>query len=320
MTPRVDDQALRIAFAGTPEFATPCLRAVLDAGHDTSAVFTQPDRPAGRGRKPQPPAVKRVAREAGVPVYQPERLARRDLDMAAGPPGLDLLVVVAFGQILPAAVLAAPRLGAINVHASLLPRWRGAAPIARALLAGDTETGVSVIRMTEAMDAGPILMESRYRVAADETARSLHDRLAVLGADALTTVLRDPVGHIATARPQDPAAATFAPKLSRAEGRIDWRRPASEIARRVRALQPWPCAWTPLDGEPLRVLEAEAVADDAAGGDPATVLSAGREGVDVATGEGVLRLLRVQPAGGRAMAAADFANARHLPGCRLDAA
>lgn len=314
------DGALRIAFAGTPEFAAPCLRAVLDAGHDTVAVFTQPDRPAGRGRKPQPPPVKQLALEAGVPVYQPERLSRADLEAAAGPAGLDLLVVVAFGQILPAEVLDRPRLGAINVHASLLPRWRGAAPIARALLAGDAETGVSVIRMTPAMDAGPILLDSRCTVAADETAASLHERLAVLGADALARVLRAPGDYLARARSQDPAAVTFAPKLSRGEGRIDWSRPAVEIARRVRALQPWPCAWAALEEGPLRVLAAEAVEYDGEAAPPGTVLAAGRDGIDVATGDGVLRLLRVQPAGRRAMGASDLANARALAGCRLDAA
>ena len=309
---------LRIAFAGTPDFAVPALRAALAAGHEVVAVFTQPDRPAGRGRRLAPPAVKTAALEAGVPIRQPERLTRADLAAAAGEAGLDLLVVVAFGQLLARAVLDYPRLGAINVHASLLPRWRGAAPVARALLAGDDETGVTVMRMVPAMDAGPILLARRCPVEAEDTAASLHDRLARLGAAALAAVLADPAGHLRAAVEQDPGAVTHAAKLSRAEGRIDWSQPASAIARRVRALDPWPGAWTPLDDGPLRVHEARALAAAAADAAPGTVIAAGRAGIDVASGAGVLRLLRVQPAGRRAMAAGDFANARRLAGCRLD--
>lgn len=309
---------LRIAFAGTPEFAMPAFRAVLDSGHELVAVFTQPDRPAGRGRRLTPPPVKQAAVEAGVPVRQPENLAVTDLETAAGPAGLDLLIVVAFGQILPPAVLDYPRQGAINVHGSLLPRWRGAAPIARALLAGDDESGVSVIRMVPAMDAGPVLLEQRCTIADDETAATLHDRLAVLGAEALAKVLQDPSAYLAAARDQDPARVTYAAKLTRAEGRIDWSLAATSLARMVRALQPWPWAWTPLEDGPLRIQAARVLPERTSDQPPGTVLAAGRDGVDVATGDGVLRLLRVQPAGRRAMSAADFANARRLQGCRLD--
>ena len=309
---------LRIAFAGTPEFAMPAFRAVLDSGHELVAVFTQPDRPAGRGRRLTPPPVKQAASEAGVPVRQPDHLTVADLEAVAGPAGLDLLIVVAFGQILPSEVLDYPRQGAINVHGSLLPRWRGAAPIARALLAGDAESGVSVIRMASAMDAGPVLLEQRCAIADDETAATLHDRLSLLGAEALATVLQDPAAHLAAAREQDPAQVTYAAKLSRAEGRIDWTCPAAVIARAVRALQPWPWAWTPLEDGPLRIHAAEVLPGRTADQPPGTVVATGRDGIDVATGDGILRVLRVQPAGRRAMSAADFANARRLQGCRLD--
>jgi len=309
------ESRLRIAFAGTPAFAVPALEALLGSSHGLVAVFTQPDRPAGRGRHLAPPPVKQAATAAGIPVHQPERLDVDALERAAGPGGLDALVVVAFGQVLAAPVLDFPRLAAVNVHASLLPRWRGAAPIARALLAGDRETGVSIMRMTPGLDAGPVLARRACPIGASDTAATLHDRLARLGAEALVEVLDDLPGALAGAEPQDGRAATLAPKLSRAEGRIDWARPAVEIERAVRALQPWPAAWTTLGGEPLRVWAAR-VRDGGAGA-PGTVLQAGRDGIDVATGDGVLRLVEVQPAGRRAMGAADFANARDLAGARL---
>ena len=312
--------AVRIAFAGTPGFAVPALQAVLASDHELVAVFTQPDRRAGRGRRLTPPPVKQAAQDAGVPVHQPERLTVADLDAAAGPAGLDLLVVVAFGQLLPAAVLDRPGHGAINVHASLLPRWRGAAPIARALLAGDRETGVSIMRMVPALDAGPVLFRSACPIADDDTAASLHDRLAELGAAALTEVLHDVAAYLGAAREQPAEGVTYAAKLTRDTGRIDWQQPAEEIERAVRALQPWPCAWTSLEDEPLRIWAAKARPEPAPGdAAPGTVLAAGRAGIDVATGRGVLRLERVQPAGRRPMDAGDLANARALSGCRLGA-
>ncbi|MDX1609912.1 MAG: methionyl-tRNA formyltransferase [Halofilum sp. (in: g-proteobacteria)] len=309
---------LRILFAGTPAFAVPPLEALLASPHRVEAVISQPDRPAGRGRRLQPPPVKQAALAAGIPVIQPERLAVPDLEAVArdGPP--DLLVVVAFGQLLPAPVLDYPRHGALNVHASLLPRWRGAAPIARALLAGDGETGVSIMQMTTGLDAGPVLLQRRCPIGDADTAASLHERLAELGATALLEALEDLPARLAAAQPQDETAVTRAPKLDREEGRIDWSRPAAELERRVRALQPWPAAWTLLDGEPLRIWAAQVLAAaDPAGAEPGTVLGAGRDGIDVATGEGVLRLLEVQPASRRSMRAADLANARELDRCRL---
>jgi methionyl-tRNA formyltransferase len=307
-----------LAFAGTPDFAVPSLHAALAAGHEIASVLTQPDRPAGRGRRLTPPPIKRAAQEAGLPVQQPCNLDEAALREAAGGAGLDALIVVAFGQILPRDVLAAPRLGAINVHASLLPRWRGPAPIARALLAGDDETGVTIMRMQPGVDTGPVLLRRRCPIAADDTAARLHDRLARLGGDALAAVLADLAGHLAGAEAQSPAQACHAPKLTRAEGAIDWTAPAAEIAWRVRALQPWPGAWTTLAGETLRVWGAECVSAAAdAAAPPATVIAAGRAGIDVAAGQDALRITRLQPAGRRAMDAGDFVNARNVLGCRL---
>ncbi len=314
---------LRIVFAGTPEFAVPSLNALVESPHTVAAVFTQPDRPAGRGRRLQAPPVKAAAEQAGIPVHQPERLDVDTLAVASGADRddalrPDLLVVVAFGQILGAEVLDYARHGALNVHASLLPRWRGAAPIARALLAGDAETGVSIMRMVPALDAGPVLARRACPTGPEDTAGTLHDRLAALGAEALLTVLADLPAHLASAEPQDETGVIYATKLSRAEGRLDWDASATELARRVRALQPWPGAWTPLGDDPLRVWAAEA--HGGAGGAPGTVLAVSRDGIDVASGDGVLRLTRVQPAGGRAMPAADFARSRDLVGVRLGAA
>jgi len=307
---------LRLAYAGTPDFAVPALRALAAGGHTIAGVFTQPDRPAGRGRRLTPPPVKRAAQALDLPVYQPERLDADVLAQAVGDAGVDALVVVAFGQILPRTILAWPRWDALNVHASLLPRWRGSAPIARALLAGDSATGVTIMRMEPGLDTGPMLLQRACAIGATDTALVLHDRLAELGAEAITRVCDDLPAHLAAAEPQDEAAATYAAKLTRDEGRVDWRQPAVEIERRVRALQPWPAAWTPLDGETWRIWGAQ-VGAEAHGTEPGTVVACARHGIDVATGSGVLRLLRLQPAGRRAMSAADVANARDLTGCRF---
>ncbi len=308
--------SLRLVYAGTPDFAVPALRALAGAGHTIRGVFTRPDRPAGRGRRLTPPPVKRAAQTLELPVHQPERLDADVLAQAVGDAGLDALVVVAFGQILPRTVLASPRWGALNVHASLLPRWRGSAPIARALLAGDSVTGVTIMRMEPGLDSGPILLQRACAIEGSDTAPVLHDRLAELGAEAIATVCDDLPAYIEAAEPQDEAAATYAAKLSREEGRIDWREPAAELERRVRALQPWPAAWTTLDGEIWRIWAAQ-VPGETYGAEPGVVVTCTRHGIDVATASGVLRLLRVQPAGRRAMSAADLANARDLTGCRF---
>jgi methionyl-tRNA formyltransferase len=307
-------EPLRIAFAGTPDFARVSLDAVAASRHTLVGVWTQPDRPAGRGRALSASPVKSRALELGLPVHQPATLKRADARLAIEAARPDVMVVVAYGLILPAKVLAIPRFGCLNVHASLLPRWRGAAPIQRALLAGDAETGVSIMQMDEGLDTGDVLARHATPIGAEEDAQALHDRLATLGAAALLEVL-DALPDVER-RPQAEAGANYAGKLSKAEARLDWSRPAEELARCVRAYRPWPVAHTLYKGEPLRVWRAAVQLPQGAPAEPGTVLGAGREGVDVATGSGVLRLLEVQAAGGRVQAAADFANGRDL-GVRL---
>ncbi|MDE2070181.1 MAG: methionyl-tRNA formyltransferase [Gammaproteobacteria bacterium] len=307
--------SLRIAFAGTPEFALPALDALAAAGHAIAGVWTQPDRPAGRGRKLAASAVKRRALGLHLPVHQPDSLKSSEAQTKIKLAAPQVMVVVAYGLLLPQAVLAIPEFGCINIHASLLPRWRGAAPMQRALLAGDAETGVSIMRMQAGLDTGPVYAARTTPINAQDTAGTLHDRLAQLGAQLLLEVLAqlpvlEPV-------PQDDARATYAAKLTRAEARLEWTRPAVELARAVRAFNPWPMAWTLHQGEPLRILKADALGTAAT--QPAgTVLAANRDGIDVATGTGVLRITELQPAGGRGMRAADFNRARALAGLHFD--
>ena len=301
--------ALRLVFAGTPAFAVPCLDALVPLG-EVVAVYTQPDRPAGRGRVPTPSSVKVRAEQLGIPVRQPEslRTPEAQADLRALRP--DLLVVVAYGLILPQAVLDIPRFGCWNVHASLLPRWRGAAPIQRAIEAGDAETGVCLMRMEKGLDTGPVLLQQRTAVAPDETGGSLHDRLALLGAEVLgdgVKLLR--AGLAPLAQPQPADGVTYAHKLDKAEALLDWRQPADVLARKVRALHPWPVAECRLQGERLRIHAAQ-VLGHAHGEPPGTVLAAGREGLDVACGRDVLRVTVLQRDGGRAQPVADFLNAR----------
>ncbi len=307
---------LRTVFAGTPDFAVPALEALAGApGVELVAVYTQPDRPAGRGRRPAPSPVKRAAAALGVPVRQPESLRGPDAVAALAALTPDLMVVVAYGLILPPAVLAIPRLGCVNLHASLLPRWRGAAPIQWAILAGDPETGVCLMQMDEGLDTGPVLACARTSIGARETAGELHDRLAALGAGLLAERLPALAAGTLRARPQDPARATYAPKIAKTDAELDWSRPAAELDRRVRAFNPRPVAWTRLEGEPLRIWRAEPVAGEA-GAAPGTVVRVDGP-PEVATGAGRLRLLEVQPAGGRRMEAAAFARGRALAGRRL---
>lgn len=301
---------LRLVFAGTPDFAVPCLQACLRSDGDVVAVYTQPDRPSGRGRQLAASPVKQAAVAAGIPVLQPETL--RDPEAQAHLAALrpDLLVVVAYGLILPRKVLALPRLGCWNVHASLLPRWRGAAPIQRALLAGDRETGVGLMQMEAGLDTGPVLLERRTPIAADDTGGSLHDRLAALGAELLAAGLaRLGAGPalVATAQPED--GVTYAHKLDKAEARLDWQRPAIELERTVRAFDPWPVAEAEIGGERLRIWSAQA-RPGRADAVPGQVLAAAADGLDIACGEGTLRILDVQRAGGRRITVRDYLNAR----------
>jgi len=300
---------MRIVFAGTPEFAVPSLR-VAARQHEVVAVYTQPDRPAGRGRGLAASPVKLEAIARGIPVLQPETLrdaASQDALRRIAP---DLIVVVAYGLILPRAVLGIPQYGCWNVHASLLPRWRGAAPIQRAIQAGDAGTGVCLMQMEAGLDTGPVLLARTTDIGADETGGRLHDRLAELGAQ----VLADGLGLLrAGVRPvpwpQPAEGVTYAHKLDKAEARLDWNRPAAELARTVRAFDPWPVAEAIVAGERLRIHGAVAL-DAAHEAAPGTLLAAGRDGIDVACGQGVLRLRVVQRDGGRAITAADWLNAR----------
>lgn len=301
---------LRVVFAGTPDFAVPCLEACRAAGAEVVAVYTQPDRPAGRGRKLAASPVKAAALAAGIPVEQPESFkAEADRDrLAAYAP--DLMVVVAYGLILPRKVLAIPRLGCWNVHASLLPRWRGAAPIQRAILAGDEASGVDLMQMEAGLDTGPVLVERRTAIAADETGGSLHDRLSALGAEALAEGLRRTMaGETLATRIQAEAGVEYAHKLDKAEARLDFQLPAIALERKVRAFNPWPVAEADVAGERLRIWSARAL-DNASGAEPGQVIAATRDGIDIACASGVLRLTSVQRAGGRPIGAADYLNAR----------
>jgi methionyl-tRNA formyltransferase len=301
---------LRLVFAGTPDFSVPCLAACRASGAEVVAVYTQPDRPAGRGRKLTPSPVKQAALEAGIAVEQPESLkdiAARERLAAYRP---DLMVVVAYGLILPRKVLAIPRLGCWNVHASLLPRWRGAAPIQRAILAGDAESGVDLMQMEAGLDTGPVLLERRTPIGPDETGGSLHDRLSMLGADVLAEGLRRVMtGETLAATAQPETGVTYAHKLDKAEAQLDFRRQAIELERQVRAFDPWPVAEGEIAGERVRVWAAKAI-DAPAGASPGTVLAANRDGIDIACGTGALRVTAVQRAGGKRIDAVDYLNAR----------
>jgi methionyl-tRNA formyltransferase len=292
---------LRLAFMGTPDFAVPILQALIEAGHDVVAVYTQPPRPAGRGHRPQPSPVQRAAEAAGIPVSAPAKLDLAEQEKVRAL-ALDAAVVAAYGLILPKPVLEAPRLGCLNVHASLLPRWRGAAPIQRAILAGDRETGVTIMKMDEGLDTGPMLLAERVSIGPETTAPALHHQLAAAGARLIVRALRGLADGALVARPQPAAGVTYAKKLAREEGRIDWSQPAADLERRVRALNPAPGVWFERGGERIKVLAA-AVAEGSTAAPPGTVLDAD---LTVACGPGALRLRRLQRAGRAAVDAAAF--------------
>ena len=298
---------MRIVFAGTPEFAAEHLKALLDSPYDIVAVYTQPDRPAGRGQKLMPSPVKQLAAQHGVPVLQPPTL--RDADAQAELAALqpDLMVVVAYGLILPQVVLDIPRLGCINSHASLLPRWRGAAPIQRAVEAGDPESGVTVMRMEAGLDTGPMLLKVSTPISATDTGGSLHDRLAEMGPPAVLQAIAGLADGTLQGEVQDDALATYAHKLNKDEARLDWNRPAVELERLIRAFNPWPVCHSTLSGEAVKVLAATLAEGH---GQPGEIISASKDGLVVACADQALCLTRLQLPGGKALNFSDLFNSR----------
>ncbi|MCE5982002.1 methionyl-tRNA formyltransferase [Pseudomonas wadenswilerensis] len=298
---------MRIVFAGTPEFAAEHLKALIDSPYDVVAVYTQPDRPAGRGQKLMPSAVKQLAVDNGIQVLQPPTLrnAEAQAELAALQP--DLMVVVAYGLILPQAVLDIPRLGCINSHASLLPRWRGAAPIQRAVEAGDSESGVTVMRMEAGLDTGPMLLKVSTPISASDTGGTLHDRLAEMGPPAVLEAVAGLAAGTLQGEVQDDSLATYAHKLNKDEARLDWSRPAVELERLIRAFNPWPICHSTLNGEAVKVLTASL---STGSGNPGEILSASKDGLIVACGEQALCLTRLQLPGGKALNFSDLFNSR----------
>ncbi|AHX63194.1 methionyl-tRNA formyltransferase [Aeromonas media] len=310
---------LKLIFAGTPDFAARHLAALLSSDHEVVAVYTQPDKPAGRGQKLTASPVKDLALAHDLPVYQPASLRNEEAQAELAALGADLMVVVAYGLILPKAVLDTPRLGCLNVHGSLLPRWRGAAPIQRAIWAGDAETGVTIMQMDVGLDTGAMIRKVSCTIASDETSASLYDKLAELGPQALVDTLDAMAAGDTTAEAQDDALANYAQKLSKEEARIDWSMEAVAIERCIRAFNPWPISWFEVADQTIKVWQAEVIDSDH--GQPiGTLLKADKQGIDVATGKGVLRLLTLQPPGKKAMSVPDLLNSRRdwfEPGTQL---
>ncbi|GAB6034944.1 methionyl-tRNA formyltransferase [Galenea microaerophila] len=314
---------MRIIFAGTPDFSVAPLEALIAAGHEIVAVYTQPDRPAGRGRKLTPSPVKQAALAHQLPVFQPENFKSDDAIHTLKAHQADIMVVVAYGLILPKAILETPTYGCLNIHASLLPRWRGAAPIQRAIEAGDAETGVTIMQMAEGLDTGDMRYQVSTPIHPTDTAQTLHDRLSQLGAEAIVTVLKDLDAF--PPAPQDESLATYAHKLHKAEAELDWTLPAQILQRKIQAFNPWPVAFTHLEDKPLRIWQAQIAEAEKRDENvpespvlpPGTLLRVSKTGIDVQTGAGVLRLLQVQPSGKKAMSAYDFAQARALEGVQL---
>ncbi|AMX01194.1 methionyl-tRNA formyltransferase [Microbulbifer thermotolerans] len=316
-------QPLNIVFAGTPEFAAVHLQTLLDSQHRVIAAYTQPDRPAGRGKKPQASPVKQLAQQHEIPVYQPQSLRDEAAQAELAALNADLMVVVAYGLILPQAVLDTPRLGCVNVHASLLPRWRGAAPIQRAIEAGDAVSGVSIMQMEAGLDTGPVLVEKRCPITPADTGGSLHDKLAGLGGPALLEALEQLAAGTAVPRIQDDTKANYAAKISKEEARIDWLRPAEELDRQIRAFNPFPVCWTTCSDakgkQRLRIYKAQ-LERGCHRDIPGTILSADAEGILVACGREALRLQLLQLPGKKALPAEEILKgyrALFAPGVRL---
>jgi methionyl-tRNA formyltransferase len=302
---------MRTIFCGTGPIGLPALAALAESGkHKPCAVFTQPDNPAGRGLHPRPSAIKQFALEKNIPLFQPEKIRSPEALETLRQLAPDLMVVAAYGQLLPPAVLGLPRLGCINLHASLLPRHRGASPINAAILAGDQETGITVMYMDAGLDTGDILLADSLPISPEDTAGTLHDKLATLAAPSLLRALELLETGQAPRTPQDPAPATHAPKLKKTDGLLDWNEPAEALARRVRALSPWPGAFTHLGGQSLKIHKARAVAGQ---GEPGTVLSATDEGIAIAAKSGCLLLIELQLEGRKRLPASEFLRGHPLP-------
>lgn len=304
----------RVIFAGTPDFAVPALAALHDADVEIVAVYTQPDRPAGRGRKITASPVKQWALTRDLPVIQPESLKIPAAQQTLASLEADLMLVVAYGQILSADVLVMPRLGCVNIHASLLPRWRGAAPIQRAVMSGDPETGVTLMQMDTGMDTGAILASRPYPIATDRIAADLHDALAQLGAELLTAKLTRLLKGELPATPQDDSLASYANKIQKSEAWLDWQEPATVLAAKIRAFNSWPVAQTRWQESVLRIWRGQAVDGDIGDAKPGTVISAGNKGLHIACGRGVLEVLELQAPGGKVLQTAEFLNAHTLTG------
>lgn len=306
---------MRIIFAGTPQFAVPALQHLVDSPHTLCAIYTQPDRPAGRGRKLQTSPVKTLATQHNLTVVQPESLKPADEIEKLRSFAADLMVVVAYGIILPQSVIDIPRLGCINIHGSLLPRWRGAAPIHRAILAGDQFTGVTIMQLVRKLDAGDMLYKASCEIGEHETSSELHDRLSLIGAQALLTTVSLIEQQQITPEPQDEDLVCYAEKVEKAEAIMDWTQPADALARKVRAFNSWPVAQTLYNGKVLRIWRARAISEEN-DLEPGSVLPSHKH-FDVATGAGILRLLEVQLPGGKPIAAEDFLNAHTISGIKL---
>ena len=309
--------ALRVIYGGTPEFAVPALRSLIGSTHKVVAVYTQPDRPAGRGRKLQASPVKILAESAGIAIEQPENFRDEEICQRLADYKADVMVVAAYGIILPQVVLDTPIYGCINIHGSLLPRWRGAAPIQRAILAGDAETGVTIMQMAAGLDTGDMLHKTHYEISTDDTAATVHDALANDGAEALLSVLSKLSNDGFSPEIQDDSQATYAAKFNKAEAEIDWQLPAEDIDRLIRAFNPWPIAFTQLHGKPLRFYMSKVLQEKTVSVAPGTVIDESKQGIQIATGKGVIIISQLQFPGGKPLPVREFLNGRSLLGEKL---